>query len=302
MRQLESEGARLWLARKLHIVWQQSLVKPCRQWGRLGALNFLRFAAWRAIVALRLPTPGGREFSLRAKRCDSRLLARRDSSDVLVFSQVFAEEHYDCIPEDISPGLIVDCGANVGYSSAYFLSRFPNAFLVAVEPDPVNCDLLERNLEPYANRTQVLRTGIWSESAGLVMSRDTMSSGMEWARTVRLAEDNEEADVLAIGISDILEQTPFDRIAVLKIDIEGAELPLFSRNVDSWLPLTDLILVELHSQACEDAFYNAIAGYPHELVRRGEIVSCRLLTASDGASRPDAQHTHHTERVGLGDD
>ena len=42
--------------------------------------------------------------------------------------------------------LVVDCGANVGYASAYFLSHFPQARVIAVEPDDQKFEALRRNL------------------------------------------------------------------------------------------------------------------------------------------------------------
>jgi hypothetical protein len=54
-----------------------------------------------------------------------RLWARTRSSDLHVFSQIFVEREYECL--NLFDGdLILDLGANVGYSSAYFLSRYPN--------------------------------------------------------------------------------------------------------------------------------------------------------------------------------
>ena len=48
------------------------------------------------------------------------------------------------IPLDppVEPRFILDCGANVGYTSAYLLTRFPTAFLIAIEPDPGNAEIL----------------------------------------------------------------------------------------------------------------------------------------------------------------
>ena len=50
--------------------------------------------------------------------------------------------------------LIVDCGANAGFASAFLLSRFPDASLYAIEPDPGN-RALERNLAPCGSRARV---------------------------------------------------------------------------------------------------------------------------------------------------
>src|SRR5262245_51635214 len=72
------------------------------------------------------------------------LFGRRSSSDVEVFHQVFIEREYKCLDDLSDVGLIIDCGANVGYSSAYFLSKHPTSRIIAVEPDPDNFAMLRR--------------------------------------------------------------------------------------------------------------------------------------------------------------
>jgi len=47
--------------------------------------------------------------------------------------------------------LIIDAGANVGYSSVYFLSNFPNCRVIAIEPDGDNFASLQKNLAPMAS-------------------------------------------------------------------------------------------------------------------------------------------------------
>src|SRR5262249_54939154 len=68
------------------------------------------------------------------------LLFRSNSSDISVFSQIFVQMEYASLINQMkgNVGLVVDLGANVGFSSAYFLSAFPDAHVIAVEPDPQN--------------------------------------------------------------------------------------------------------------------------------------------------------------------
>lgn len=48
--------------------------------------------------------------------------------------------------------LVVDCGANVGYSSMYFLDRFKGCEVVSIEPDRNNFEVMESNLAHYGSR------------------------------------------------------------------------------------------------------------------------------------------------------
>jgi hypothetical protein len=66
------------------------------------------------------------------------LLCRLRTSDAMSFRQIFISREYAPFDDTQNVGLIVDCGAYVGYSSAYFLSAFQNSHVVAIEPDPGN--------------------------------------------------------------------------------------------------------------------------------------------------------------------
>ena len=83
------------------------------------------------------------------------LWARTRSTDLSVFEAIFSEREYECL-NLIDGDLILDLGANVGYSSAYFLSRYRKSPVVAVEPDPDNFAILQRNLAPYVSRANVI--------------------------------------------------------------------------------------------------------------------------------------------------
>ena len=99
---------------------------------------------------------------LRAKTSRYPLEYRAEESDLEVFNQIFIHREYDSIREITRGGLIVDCGANVGYSSAWFLSRFPESHVIAVEPDAGNFALLRRNLAPFGSSSGTAVQGaVW---------------------------------------------------------------------------------------------------------------------------------------------
>jgi hypothetical protein len=68
-----------------------------------------------------------------------------DISELLVLFEVFAGDAYpaSAVPEHAS--MIVDAGANIGATLRLFRSRFPEARIVALEPDPDAYDLCRRN-------------------------------------------------------------------------------------------------------------------------------------------------------------
>lgn len=209
------------------------------------------------------------------------LRLRTGSSDIDAFHQIFIEREYGCLADICNVHLVLDCGANVGYSSAYFLSRFPNCQLVAVEPDADNFAILRENLAWYGDRVKLVRAGVWSRRGRLVMSRGSYRDGREWSRQVRLCRPEEAADCDAVDVGSLLACSGHDRISLLKVDVEGAEAVIFAENFQSWLDKVDNIAIELHDDTAfgnaSDVFFTAIRGQGFQVSRSGELTICRRL-------------------------
>ena len=204
--------------------------------------------------------------------------AREDSSDLAVAAQIFYEAEYACIDKMTNVGMIVDCGANVGYFSAYCLSRFPDCQVVAVEPDAGNFAMLRRNLLPYRNRVRLVHGGVWSHPARLAISESKYRDGREWTKQVRECRPDDNADIEGIDIATLLQKSGHHRISILKIDVEGAEAVIFSANYQSWIGNVDAIVIELHDDSlfgkASEIFHSAIEGRHFQVSRSGEITIC----------------------------
>lgn len=228
---------------------------------------------WRR-AALRMSPPDD-AFTLRSRYAAAPLWCRPNSSDVDVFDQIFRYREYRCLDGVADARFIIDCGANAGFSSAYLLNRFPEARIVAVEPDPGNFAALERNLAPYRDRATPVHSGIWSSECGLVMSEAPFGDGREWSRTVRPARDGETPLMRATDVGTLLQRSGHDRISVLKVDIEGSEVEMFREGHHAWLDRVDNIVIELHGAECERVFHHAIADQGFTVSHCDELTVCR---------------------------
>jgi FkbM family methyltransferase len=239
----------------------------------IGVLPLLRMQVQKRFA--RDPT-----MKFTSKMLDHPVLARRNTSDADIFSQILIEHEYECIPDNLNiAGLVVDLGANVGYSAAYLLSRYPKAFVFAVEPDPGNFVALQGNLKPYSGRHKAVQAAAWPHKERITFNTSHAGQGNEWARSVRAADDHAIEFVDTVSLPDILSQSGFDRISLLKIDIEGAETELFRHGVDQWIDKVDNIVIELHGDEANRAFYAVIQKQPFS-IKKGEnnaIVCTRLL-------------------------
>ena len=150
----------------------------------------------------------------------------------------------------------MDCGANVGYTSVYFLERFPNATVLAVEPEDSNFEMLRRNVAPYGNRGQALRAAICSRETGLKVVKGWW--GREWATQVRECRVDENSDVNAISVGKLLERAGCEHVDILKVDIEGSEAIVFAENYDEWIHRVKAFLIELHDERSHKAFFTAL--------------------------------------------
>ncbi|MGH7797417.1 MAG: FkbM family methyltransferase [Candidatus Binatia bacterium] len=195
---------------------------------------------------------------------------RSGSADVRVLRNIFSRGDYR-IPGELIGGVsnIIDLGAYIGVSTAYFAQRYPRARVLAVEPDPDNYACLVRNAANLdADRVRIVRSCI-SNKKGMVRF-DT--SGLGWAR--HIVEDGGIV-VPCLTIADLLEQHEIDRADILKMDIEGAERFAFE-IADQWLNRVRWIMMEVHfaslslselvamvSRHGRQVFFKASSPYPH---------------------------------------
>ena len=190
---------------------------------------------------------------------------RGRTSDSDVFHQIFAQREYRCIDHLENVRTIVDAGANVGYSSAYFLTKFPESRVIALEPDPDNYEVAKRNLAPWGGRVTLLQAALWS-APGTV----SLCDGTEgWGRQV-----SEGGGVEAVDIPSLIERYDLGAIDILKVDIEGAEREVF-RNA-GWLSCVRNMVIELHGPDESRVFHNAIRHRGYRLSTSGELTVCLL--------------------------
>ena len=245
--------------------------------GMFGLGTAIRWRAWRRIARA---VPSYKPvMKIRTRACRTPMLVRLNSSDERVVRHVFTLGSYAGLNGlEPPPRLVVDCGANAGYSALYFLQRWPEAHIVAIEPDPQNFELCASNLRPFASRVTLLRAGVWSRPVGLVVRRGSYRDGGHWAVQVAEAAPGERPDVEATSIGDVLARSGFDRIGFLKIDVEGAERVIFGDGAAAdWLGRVDHLAIELHDADCEAAFASAMAGYDCDRSMAGDLTICKAV-------------------------
>lgn len=217
---------------------------------------------------------------------------RRDTSDWNVFVQMFVDEDYrlsilargpelkaiyDRIVAEGRRPLIVDCGAYIGLSTVYFQECFPEALIVALEPEASNFQELRRTI---GKSGQTFRLNAAISSADGQVWVDDPGLGSWGFRTSPSPSPNAGAlPVESISFPTILAQAarhanvePF----LAKIDIEGSENELFESNT-GWVDDFPLLVIELHDwlfpgTANSRSFLRTVVSLDRDFVYYGENV------------------------------
>ncbi|HEY3989680.1 MAG TPA: FkbM family methyltransferase [Acidobacteriaceae bacterium] len=209
----------------------------------------------------------------------------REYSDPFFFGQIFLEEEFAPLRAlDISS--VIDLGGNAGMASVWFLNTFPRARVVTVEANPDNFPSLEANLHPYGDRSIVVKGGAWWRQTplALVRRRD------EGDASVREALPGDDPATLMDGwdVPALMARAGFDRVDLLKIDIEGAETDLLLNNADRWLPRVRNLSIEFHGPECVAALERALEPYTWQKQVLGELTFCTNLRPKRTSAAPAA--------------
>lgn len=179
---------------------------------------------------------------------------KRNSSDASVFNQICLQKEYESVigiikKYNIPCNLMIDAGANIGLTSIYFHSHFPEITIIALEPFNDTFQRLERNIK--VNRignAHLVNKGLWSHKTRL--SADyTFGDKQDWAFRLTESSNGNEANFETVSVIDLIQDFGLKTIDFLKIDIEGGETAVFDINSNmDWLCKVRLIAIEIHDE------------------------------------------------------
>jgi len=164
--------------------------------------------------------------------------------------------------------LIVDAGAYIGISTAFFALMFPTAFVIAIEPEGSNFGLLSKNIEGL--NVRCLQAALSSEAHRVrVLDPGEGHWGFRTERT------DSEPGLPCVTLNSLYREFcssqafPF----LVKINIEGTEEELFRQNTD-WVQNTGIIIIELHDnilprKGVSRPFLKCVSGLDRDFVYAG---------------------------------
>ena len=167
------------------------------------------------------------------------------SSFIHSVDEIFKDEIYKFIRENQNP-YIIDCGANIGLSIAYFRKLFPNAEILAFEPDEQIFELLRKNVAqlPNSDDIKIEKKAVWTEDTNLEFFSEGALAG---SLVTDFGKKNNIIKIQAVDFKKYLNR----EIDFLKIDIEGSENALIFHIKDKLANVKNLFL-EYHGLIGEE--------------------------------------------------
>jgi FkbM family methyltransferase len=226
------------------------------------------------LLASRRASKSGQRMEVMLPGTDIPLTLRLGTSDISVFKEIFIDLEYGWAFNK-SPSVIVDAGGYIGLSAAFFAHTYPEAMIIAIEPDARNYELLTLNTARFPN-VHAVRAAVWKESGTISLTDPGFGAwGLQVSESFAPVTGGDL--VRAVTIDEIEQEFGLDRIHLLKVDVEGSEKEIFS-TADSWISSVDAICIELHDRfkiGCSRSFFMAVQDFPIELHRNEDVLVAR---------------------------
>ena len=159
-----------------------------------------------------------------------------------VFLEIFKDEVYEQMWKPKPGDVVLDIGAYVGMF-AVKASRMvgEGGRVIAIEPSPENYELLARNCLGLENVVLVKKAIMATTGSGLLYySKSAAANSLitRWKRYVK---------VVTITLDDLMEDLGLDKVDIIKVDAEGAELDVLKGAQNVLAKGTRLVIAAYHT-------------------------------------------------------
>lgn len=201
-----------------------------------------------------------------------KIYLRTGKIDFFVLNQIFCDEQYKSTQYIKNAKIILDLGANIGLTTLYFKSIFPEATIICVEPETENFKMLEKNTAQLSS-VFLENKGVWSHSTTIFIENNT-----KYSDGFTVSEKKSEktmASIDCLSIIEIIKKYNLLQIDILKMDIEGSEKIILESNPDEWLSITKCLMIETHDRIMKNSaktLFEALRNYSYDLEVSGETL------------------------------
>jgi FkbM family methyltransferase len=213
----------------------------------------------------------GKTNELQLSELKHPLYMQPNTIDNHSFYEIFLKEDYNfkLSLDKTQVKFIIDAGANIGFSTVFFANKFPSAKIIGIEPDNTNFKCFIKNTQNYT-QIEAIKGAVWCKSKHMEIKDEGWGTR---GFMVNEVDQESQNSIKGYSIRDLMKQYEMQWIDILKLDVEGSELEIFSSNYEEWLPKTKCLIIELHDRmrpGCSEAVKNAVGKYTFEMFERGE--------------------------------
>jgi FkbM family methyltransferase len=195
----------------------------------------------------------------------------------------------------INDGLIINIGANIGFYSIHLANCYLNHKIIALEPNPEAYTLLVRNIEQnnLSQKVQALNVCV-SDKTGtipftIIRGKSEYSSINNIVHESVELEKKEVINVSSLTLNEIVKD---DKIALIFMDVEGAENLILESNRDIIVRDKPWIFCE-----CNDLLLRNFNSTSLKLVKT--LQSLGYIVLNSEAKRNKIHHPFHGNIVGV---
>ncbi|MCX6746119.1 MAG: FkbM family methyltransferase [Candidatus Parcubacteria bacterium] len=167
----------------------------------------------------------------------------RSQADKSIMKEIFELREYKEVETIIKSAkeTIIDAGAQAGFFVLYCRALNPEVKILAIEPDEDNLELLNQHLEINNLKNIEVMPAALAAKSGLrdfFISSDSHNHSLF---RVLVPKINKNAKVKTYSLDDLLKEQGIEKVALLKLDIEGAEYEVLG-NFTYWEKIKNIAL------------------------------------------------------------
>ncbi len=166
----------------------------------------------------------------------------------LMIKGVYEPVETDIFRNFLRPGMAVaDIGANIGYYTILAAQRVESrGKVVALEPDPHNYSILQKNIEGRYPWCMPIQTAVGTAAGTLTLYRDAHNLGNPSIAAANVPDHAGTVEVPVMTFDEVWEKFGDGRrLDVMKIDIQGAEGHLMAGATKTITAFHPTIFMEL---------------------------------------------------------
>jgi FkbM family methyltransferase len=204
-------------------------------------------ADWNTLVGVRRRRPGRQQLTVRLHGRRVEVWVRGDTIDVDLARQILREDSEYTLPVPLRPRVILDIGGNIGCTSLYYASKYPDARIWTFEPLPDNLELLRLNTAQFGSRITVVPVGLGRVQGTLAYypSNDRRNYGGGGFETVGV-NLGEAIRLPVTTLALACQQYEIPQPDLIKLDTEGGELSVLEGAPPELIANAQAIIGELH--------------------------------------------------------